>query len=237
MYRNRNGYWMSPKFDALFAPDDGAGAGGGVGAGGDGNAPAGDDGNEGTGNGADGAGNSGAGDDSGKDTVEKLNAEIARLKAENAKQKQSLDSATSEAAKYRRELNSKKTQEQLAAEEQAEAAEKAAKELEELRKEVAKGKTIKTVMGKLGLDEETAGSLSECLYGAADIDNALLQIQQAWTKKEKALRMEFGKITGPGAGADSNSPEAQAIKRASEIGKARNALEEQALKARQAYMR
>ena len=236
MYRNRNGYWMSPKFDALFAPDDGAGAGGGVGAGGDGNVPAGDDGNA-AGNEPDAAGNGGAGDDSGKDTAEKLNAEIARLKAEMAKQKQSLDSATSEAAKYRRELNSKKTQEQLAAEEQAEAAEKAAKELEELRKEVAKGKTIKTVMGKLGLDEETAGSLSECLYGAADIDNALLQIQQAWTKKEKALRMEFGKITGPGAGADSNSPEAQAIKRASEIGKARNALEEQALKARQAYMR
>ena len=234
MYRNRNGYWMSPKFDALFAPDDGAGAGG-IGAGGDGNAPAGDDGNA-AGNEPEGAGNSGAGDNDGKDTAEKLNAEIARLKAEMAKQKQSLDSATSEAAKYRRELNSKKTQEQLAAEEQAEAAEKAAKELEELRKEVAKGKTIKTVMGKLGLDEETAGSLSECLYGAADIDNALLQIQQAWTKKEKALRMEFGKITGPGAGADSNSPEAQAIKRASEIGKARNALEEQALKARQAYM-
>ena len=28
MYRNRNSYWMSQKFHALFAPDDGGGTGG-----------------------------------------------------------------------------------------------------------------------------------------------------------------------------------------------------------------
>ena len=92
-------------------------------------------------------------------------------------------------------------------------------------------------MGKLGLDEETAGSLADCLYGAADIENALLNIQKAWQARETALRKEYGKITGPGTGADSNSPEAQAIKRAAELGKARNAQNEQAQKAMSAYIR
>lgn len=233
MFMNRNGYWMSPSWFCLF-PDGDAGAGGSAGDAAGTGGEAGD--GDASGNASDGANDASGGTDGAKDT-DALNAQIAKLQADMAKQKQALDAATSEAAKYRRELNSKKTQEQLAAEEQAEAAEKAAKELEDLRREVAKGKTIKTVMGKLGLDEETAGNLSECLYGAADIDNALLQIQQAWTKREKALRMEFGKITGPGAGADSNSPEAQAIRRASEIGKARNAANEQAQKAMNAYMR
>ena len=129
------------------------------------------------------------------------------------------------------------TQEEIDAQAKQEAAEKQAQELEDLRKQVAKGNTVKTVMGKLGLDEETAGNLADCLYGAADIENALLNIQKAWNAKEKALRLEFGKVTAPGAGADSNSPEAQAIKRAADIGKARNAQNEQAQKAMNAYIR
>ena len=190
-----------------------------------------------TNNGADGAQNTDANAQTNESSVDELNAEIARLKAEMAKQKNSLDKATSEAGSLRKELRSKMTQEQIDAAEKREADEKAAKELEDLRREVAKGKTVKTVMGKLGLDEDTAGNLADHLFGAADIDNALLEIQKAWQARETALRKEYGKIPGPGAGADSNSPEAQAVKRAAEIGKQRNAVNEQAQKAMSAYLR
>lgn len=173
----------------------------------------------------------------GNNSVDALNAEIARLKAEMAKQKSSLDKATSEAGNLRKELRSRQTQEEIDAETKREAEEKAAKELDELRREVAKGKTVKSVMGKLGLDEEASGRLADCLYGAADADNALLEIQKAWQAREKALKLEYGKIPAPGTGADSNSPEAQAIARAAKFGKERNAQNEQALKAMNAYMR
>ena len=239
MVRNRNGYWMSPKFfgmspEASDAGDVGGGIGGGTGA------PAGDSGAD-TGADATGAQNdTGNAPDDGKgnnDTSNSENAEIARLKAEIAKQKAALDKATREAGDARKALKAKMTQEEIDAQAKQEAAEQAAQELEELRKQVAKGNTVKTVMGKLGLDEDTAGTLADCLYGAADIDNALLNIQKAWNAREAALKKEYGKITGPGAGADSNSPEAQAVKRAADIGKARNAQNEQAQKALGAYMR
>lgn len=233
MFKNRNGYWMSPGFAAMFAPD------GGDGAGGDGT-PAGDvapAGGEASGDSENGAGKGGEDGKSGENSAEALNAEIARLKAEMAKQKAAMDKATKEAGDAKKALKQKMTQEEIDAAAKQEAEEKAAKELDELRREVAKGKTVKTVMGKLGLDEDSAGNLADHLYGAADIDNALLEIQKAWQAKEAALRKEFGKITGPGAGADSNSPEAQAIRRAADIGKARNAQNEQAQKAMNAYIR
>ncbi len=233
MFKNRNGYWMSPGFAAMFAPD------GGDGAGGDGT-PAGDvapAGGEASGDSENGAGKGGEDGKSGENSAEALNAEIARLKAEMAKQKAAMDKATKEAGDAKKALKQKMTQEEIDAAAKQEAEEKAAKELDELRREVAKGKTVKTVMGKLGLDEDAAGNLADHLYGAADIDNALLEIQKAWQAKEAALRKEFWKITGPGAGADSNSPEAQAIRRAADIGKARNAQNEQAQKAMNAYIR
>lgn len=235
MLRNRNGYWMSPEFRALFAPDGGDGAG----AAGDGGSPGGDGANAGngaenSGNGADHGGDAG---DTGENKGEDLNAQIARLQAEMAKQKAALDKATKEAGDARKALKAKMTQEEIDAASKQEAEEKAAKELDELRREVAKGKTVKSVMGKLGIDEESAGSLADALYGAADIENALLGIQKAWQIREAALKKEYGRITGPGAGADSNSPEAQAVRRASEIGKQSNAVKEQAQKAMSAYMR
>ena len=242
MIRNRNGYWMSPKF--MFSAGDGGasagdgGVGGGTGApaggeaGGEGGADPGDT-NAGAASGAEGSAGTGDGDNSSESQV----AEIARLKAEMAKQKAALDKATKEAGDARKALKAKMTQEEIDAANKQEAEEKAAKELDELRREVAKGKTVKSVMGKLGLDEDSAGNLADALYGAADVDNVLLLMQKAWQVKETALRKEFGKVTGPGAGADSNSPEAQAVRRASELGKARNAQNEQARKAMDAYIR
>ena len=232
MFKNRNGYWMDPGFAVMFAPDAGdGGAAGDAGNGGDAGA-AGD-----AGNGGDASGNGGDDGKKGDSSADDLKAEIARLNAEMAKQKAALDKATHEASSANKALKAKMTQEEIDAAAKKEADEKAAKELEELRREVAKGKTIKSVMGKLGVTEEAAGSLADCLYGAADPDNALLLIQKEWQAREKALRIEFGKITGPGAGADSNSPETQAIKLAQEMGKARNAANEQAKKAMEAYIR
>ena len=207
MLRNRNGYWMSPKWFAVFAPDEGGGENGGAG----------------TEGGSESTEETGGDEDGDEDPTAALNAEIARLKSDLAKQKSALDAATSEAGKYRKELKSKMTQEQIAESEKQEAAEKAAKELADLRKEVAKGKTIKSVMGKLGIGEEDAGELAEHLYGAENIETALLLIQKAWTSKEKALRLEFGKVPPPGAGGANgeDAEEQRALEMAKRMGQNR----------------
>lgn len=207
MLRNRNGYWMSPKWFAIFAPDEGGGENGGAG----------------TEGGSESTEDAGGDEDGDEDPTAALNAEIARLKSDLAKQKSALDAATSEAGKYRKELKSKMTQEQIAESEKQEAAEKAAKELADLRKEVAKGKTIKSVMGKLGIGEEDAGELAEHLYGAENIETALLLIQKAWTAKEKALRLEFGKVPPPGAGGANgeDAEEQRALEMAKRMGQNR----------------
>ena len=167
----------------------------------------------------------GAGDASGADGNDKsaLEAELEKLKATLADQKKALDEATHEAGKYRKELRAKQTAEEIAAEEKKAADEKAAQELEELRREVARAKTVKTVMGKLGTDEDMSGKIAEALYGADDIDNAMLLIQKAWAAKEKALRLEYGKLTGPGAGSGEgeDSAEQRAIELARKIGRER----------------
>ena len=131
-------------------------------------------------------------------------AEIARLRADLAKQKAALDKATKEAAESKRLLRSKQSAEEAAAEEAKEKAEAQAKELAELRKRFAVAETSKKVMGFLG-DEAVATSVAEYLYGAEDVDAAVTAIQKAWTAKEKALRLEFGKIPAPGVGSSEGS--------------------------------
>lgn len=171
--------------------------------------------------------------------LEALNAEIARLKAEAQNYKLAIDKATKEAAAYKREIKAKMTAEEIAAKEKEEADQKAAQELEDLRREVAKGKTVKSVMGKLGLDEETSGNLADHLFGAADIENALLEIQKAWVARERALKLEYGKIPGPGTGGVSPEEAARqaAIDRAKDIGKARAEVQASAKKALENYLR
>ena len=203
-------FWNSP--NVFLSPDDGGGAGGdgtpagdpGAGAGDDN--PGGDEGNKG-----------------GETDAKALAAQIEQLKADMAKQKAALDAATSEAGKYRKELRAKQTQEEIDAANKKEAEEKAAKELEDLRKEVARAKSTKSVMSKLSVDEEAAGKIAECLSGCEDVDNALLLIQKAWEAKEKALRLEFGKIPGPGAGGsnEEDAEEKAAIERAKQLGRNR----------------
>lgn len=158
--------------------------------------------------------------------LDKLNAEIARLNSEMVKLKKAKDDATHEASVANKavrekeaQLKAKMTAEEIAAKEKEEADAKAAQELEDLRREVAKGKTVKSVMGKLSMDEETAGEMADSLYGAANIENALLLFQKIWTAKEKALRMEFGRIPAPGTGGSSEDKETQeALRLAKELG-------------------
>ena len=171
--------------------------------------------------------------------TEPENADVAESKAELAKMKAALDKATKEAAEFRRALRAKQSAEEIAAEEQKAADEATRREIEELRREVARARTIKTVMGKLGTDEDVSGKIAEYLYGAEDSDAALTELQRAWTAREKAIRLEYGKIPAPGAGGSENedTAESRAIKRAGEIGKAKAAANETARNALSAYMR
>lgn len=127
------------------------------------------------------------------------NSELAKLKAEFARQKAALDKATSEAASMKKQLRAKQSAEEAAAEEAKEAQEARDKELAELRKKFAVAETSKKVMGFVG-DEATASTVAEYLYGAEDVDAVLTAFQKAWAAKEKALRLEYGKIPAPGIG-------------------------------------
>ena len=197
----------------MFYPDDGGGAGGDGGTGAD---EAGNDGN--------GAGNGNV-DGDGKGASQKtLEQQLEQLKADLAKQKNALDKATSEANNYKKalrekdaELKTKLTAEEIAAKEKEEADRKAAERLQELEKEVAKAKSTKSVMSNLNLDEATAEKVAESLVGCENPENALLLLKQAWDAREKALRIEFGKIPGPGAGGSSKEDEEE--KAAIELGR------------------
>ena len=127
-------------------------------------------------------------------------AELAKLRAEMAKQKAALDKATKEAGDYKKQLRAKQSAEEIAAEEAKVQQEALMQELETLRKEKAVAATTAKITPMIG-DSEAAGQIAEYLYGAEDVDAALTAIQKAWTAKEKALRLEFGKIPAPGAGA------------------------------------
>ena len=211
-----DGRYEPMKLNLQFFAEPGEGD---QGAGGDN--PGGSDQNVGTG--ADGSGNGGESKETQSADLAALNAQLEQMKLDMAKQKAALDAATSEAGKYRKELQARKTQEEIDADNKKEAEEKTAKELAELRKEVAKAKSTKSVMAKLGVDENAAGKIAESLIGCENVDNALLLIQQAWTAREKALRLEFGKIPGPGAGGSSeeDAEEKAAIERAKQMGRER----------------
>lgn len=172
--------FMDWKHAKMLLPDDGAGEGG-----------------EGTG------GEAGAGaseqNDNHDDIDTAATAEIARLKAELAKAKAATDKATKEAGDYRKQLKSKMTADEAAAEEKRAQEEALNTELNDLRKRFAVAETTKKVMA-LGGDEAVSTKIAEYLYGAEDTESALAEIQKLWTAREKALRLEFQKIPAPSAG-------------------------------------
>lgn len=127
-------------------------------------------------------------------------AEIAKLRADLAKQKAALDKATKEAGDYKKQLRAKQSAEEVAQEEAKALQQSMQEELEQLRKEKAVAATTAKVMAFVG-DDAVSAQVAEYLYGAEDVDAAVMAIQKAWTAREKALRLEFGKIPAPGAGA------------------------------------
>ena len=133
------------------------------------------------------------------ETAQTDNAEIARLKAELQKQITKNDALAKENADQKKAIRAKQTAEEAAAEEAKTQQEALMKELETLRKERAVASTTAKVLPLVG-DNTVAGQIAEYLYGADDVDSALAAIQKAWTAKEKALRLEFGKIPAPGVG-------------------------------------
>ena len=137
--------------------------------------------------------------DTAAETTQTDTAELASLKAELARQKAALDKATKEAGDYKKQLRAKQTAEEAAAEEAKTQQEALMKELETLRKERAVAATTAKIL-PLVTDSTVAGQIAEYLYGAEDVESALAAIQKAWTAKEKALRLEFGRIPAPGVG-------------------------------------
>ena len=137
--------------------------------------------------------------DTAAETTQTDTAELASLKAELARQKAALDKATKEAGDYKKQLRAKQTAEEAAAEEAKTQQEALMKELETLRKERAVAATTAKIL-PLVTDNAIAGQIAEYLYGAEDVESALAAIQKAWTAKEKALRLEFGRIPAPGVG-------------------------------------
>ena len=127
------------------------------------------------------------------------NSEISKLKAELAKQKAALDKATKEAGDYRKQLRAKQSAEEVAAEEAKARQEQMEEELKQLRRERAVAATTAKIMPLVG-DGDVAGQIAEYLYGSDDVDAALSALQKAWLAKEKALRLEYGKIPAPGVG-------------------------------------
>lgn len=127
--------------------------------------------------------------------------ELAKLKSEFAKQKAALDKATKEAGDYRKQLRAKQSAEEIAAEDQKQKDAANEAELKELRKKFAMMEISKAVMSKIGGDEAASNKIAEYLTEEKpDVDNALSEIQKIIVAREKAIRIEFGKVPAPGAG-------------------------------------
>ena len=74
------------------------------------------------------------------------------------------------------------------------------KELAELRKERAVANASKKAF-TLVQDESVANAIAEAGYGAEDFDLLMDLVGKAWTAREKALKIEYGKVPAPGIGA------------------------------------
>ena len=131
-------------------------------------------------------------------------AESVDYKAENARLKAALDKATKEAGDAKKALRAKQSAEEADAEEKRVKDEERDRKLAEYEKRWTVSETSKKVMAFVG-DEATANSIAEAIYGAEKPDEVISALNKAWTAKEKALRLEFGKISAPGAGGTEGS--------------------------------
>lgn len=126
-------------------------------------------------------------------------AELAKLRAEFNRIKAANDKLSKENAEKTKALRAKQSAEEVAAEEAKALQQSMEEELKQLRKEKAVAATTAKLVPVVG-DGDVATKVAEYLYGAEDVDAALVEISKAWTAREKALRLEFGKVPSPGVG-------------------------------------
>lgn len=126
-------------------------------------------------------------------------AELARLRAEFARIKAANDKLSKENAEKTKQLRARQSAEEVANEEAKALQQSMQEELDQLRKEKALAGITAKAISIVG-DDKVATELAGYLYGAENADAALAAIQKAWTAKEKALRLEYGKIPAPSVG-------------------------------------
>jgi len=175
-------------------------------------------------------------DDGNEQGTDDLTAEIARLRTEMAKQKAAMDKALSETNSYKKQLRAKQTAEEIAAEEAKAAEEARTNELNELRKKFQVMEITKNVAVELGCGEDSSNKIAEFINGAEDANAVISEFKKILAAQEKKLRLEFGRVPPPGAGA-ANGGESEAVKMARDLGRAKSEATKTAQAALAAYMR
>lgn len=132
-------------------------------------------------------------------TTPDSNAEIERLKKELAAQIKKNDTLAKENKDQKAQIRASKTAEEQKAEEEREAREAVEKELAELRKERTVANSSKKIFTFIQ-NEATANEVAAYLYGAEDVNAAIDAFSKEWAAREKALKLEYGKIAAPSAG-------------------------------------
>lgn len=116
-----------------------------------------------------------------KPTYEELAKQLAEAKADAEKWKASNDRNSSQVAEYKKQLRDYMSEEQRKEADRKEADEASAKELNELRAEVAKIRAVEKFR-KLGMDEELAQTAAD-----AEVDGDMDKVAECYEKHVKAV--------------------------------------------------
>lgn len=114
----------------------------------------------GTGEGTD---NGGTGEGAKGPSYEELVAELAKERADRERFKNANDKLSKEIATVKQNLREKMTAEEQLAEEQKQQREEHEREFEEMKRELAETKSVKKLMGTLGMDEELATDTAKAI--------------------------------------------------------------------------
>ena len=136
-------------------------------------------------------------------TIADLMKELAELKVDNRKLKKANDALSSENGGLRKQVNAKLTEEELRAQQKSEKEEEVAKELKELRTEVALAKATKRYMS-MNMAEELATKVAQAeIDGDMDLVTASIKtFLDAQTKatEEKVKAEIYAKMPIPVSG-------------------------------------
>ena len=136
-------------------------------------------------------------------TIADLMKELAELKVDNRKLKKANDSLASENGGLRKQVNAKLTEEELRAQQKSEKEEEVARELAELRKEVALAKATKRYMS-MNMEETLASKVAQAeIDGDMDLVTASIKsFLDAQTKatEEKVKAEIYAKMPIPVSG-------------------------------------